>query len=93
MRYIGEVGGAAKQQLFASARGLLMPIRWAEPFGMVMVEALSAGTPVVAFAEGAAPEIVDHGITGYLVADEGEMASAIADLPDIDPHTCRATAK
>jgi len=93
VRYLGEVGGAAKQRLFASARGLLMPIRWCEPFGMVMVEALSAGTPVIAFSEGAAPEIVEHGTTGYLVADEGEMASAIADLSDIDPHTCRARAK
>ena len=56
-----------------SARALLMPIRWPEPFGMVMVEALSAGTPVIAFAEGAAPEIVDDGTTGFLVADEADM--------------------
>jgi len=93
VRYLGEVGGAAKERLFASARGLLMPIRWPEPFGMVMVEALSAGTPVIAFPEGAAPEIVEHGTTGFLVADEDEMAAAIADLPVIDSATCRARAK
>ena len=80
VRYVGEVGGAVKQRLFASARALLMPIRWAEPFGMVMVEALSAGTPVIAFSEGAAPEIVDHGTTGYLVDDEEQMARAIAEV-------------
>ena len=55
VRFAGEVGGAAKRALFAGARALLMPIRWREPFGMVMVEALSCGTPVIAFPEGAAP--------------------------------------
>ena len=61
VRFVGEVGGAAKQSLFARARGLLMPIRWDEPFGMVMVEALACGTPVIAFPEGAARELVSTG--------------------------------
>ena len=89
VRYVGEVGGEVKRRLFADARGLLMPIRWAEPFGMVMIEAMSCGTPVVAFAEGAAPEIVRDGITGYLVADETEMATAILSLDRIDAAACR----
>jgi glycosyltransferase involved in cell wall biosynthesis len=89
VRYLGEVGGAEKQELFANARTLLMPIRWNEPFGLVMVEALACGTPVIAFRQGAAPEIVHHGVNGYLVADEQAMAAAIADLHKIDPAACR----
>jgi glycosyltransferase involved in cell wall biosynthesis len=89
VRFVGEVGGSVKQSLFAHARGLLMPIRWEEPFGMVMVEALACGTPVIAFAEGAAPELVVDGRTGFLVADERGMADAIGHLPRIDPRDCR----
>ena len=93
VRYFGEIGGVVKQRLFMSARALLMPIRWPEPFGMVMVEALSAGTPVIAFAEGAAPEIVDDGTTGFLVADEADMAKAISRVQRLDPRTCREQAR
>ena len=77
VHYVGEVAGTAKQELFANAAALLMPIRWREPFGMVMVEALACGTPVIAFPEGAAAEIVIDGENGMLVADEAEMARAI----------------
>ncbi|MCW2603860.1 MAG: glycosyltransferase family 4 protein, partial [Pseudonocardiales bacterium] len=90
--YVGEVGGDTKLNLFADARGLLMPILWSEPFGMVMVEALSAGTPVIAFPNGAAPEIVEDAISGYLAADEADMASKIAQLDKIDPAACRKRA-
>jgi glycosyltransferase involved in cell wall biosynthesis len=88
--FIGEVGGAVKQSLFAQARGLLMPIRWDEPFGMVMVEALASGTPVIAFPEGAARELVIDGKTGFLVDDERAMADAIGQLSRIDPRDCRS---
>jgi hypothetical protein len=84
VRFVGEVSGTAKRSLFAHARGLLMPIRWEEPFGMVMVEALACGTPVIAFAEGAARELVVDGRTGFLVADERAMAAAVGQLPRID---------
>jgi glycosyltransferase involved in cell wall biosynthesis len=87
--FAGEVGGRLRKELFARAKGLLMPVRWAEPFGMVMVEALACGTPVVAFPEGAASEIVIHGENGFLVADEREMAEAIGELAALDPHRCR----
>ena len=80
IRFVGEVGGSAKRTLFAHARGLLMPIRWDEPFGMVMVEALACGTPVIAFPEGAVRELVIDGKTGFLVDDEREMAEAVGRL-------------
>ena len=89
--YIGEVGGTAKQQLFANAAALLMPLRWREPFGMVMVEALACGTPVIAFPEGAAAEIVIDGENGMLVSDERAMAHAISQIGLIDPLRCRAS--
>lgn len=88
--FLGEVGGAPKHALFAGARALLMPIAWHEPFGMVMVEALACGTPVIAFPEGAAPEIVADGHTGYLVDDAPAMAEAIGRTHRISPRACRA---
>jgi glycosyltransferase involved in cell wall biosynthesis len=93
IHYVGEVGGARKQYLFAHAFAVLMPIRWPEPFGMVMVEALAAGTPVLAFSEGAAPELVEHGVTGFLVGDENEMATAVDRAGTIDPAQCRRSAE
>ncbi|MCW3014847.1 MAG: glycosyltransferase family 4 protein [Solirubrobacterales bacterium] len=93
IRFIGEVGGARKQRLFADAFAFLMPIRWPEPFGMVMVEAMAAGTPVLAFPEGAAPEIVEDGVSGYLVADEEEMAARVDDAGRLDPLQVRRSAE
>jgi glycosyltransferase involved in cell wall biosynthesis len=90
VRFVGEVTGSAKRSLFARARGLLMPIRWDEPFGMVMVEALACGTPVIAFPEGAAREIVVDGKTGFLVDDERAMVDAVGRLQRIDARDCRA---
>jgi glycosyltransferase involved in cell wall biosynthesis len=91
IRFVGEVGGEDKQRLYGQARALLMPIRWPEPFGMVMIEALASGTPVLAFASGAAPEIVDHGQTGFLVTNEDEMARMLADVGELPPARCRAS--
>jgi glycosyltransferase involved in cell wall biosynthesis len=90
VRFVGEVGGAAKRSLFAHARGLLMPIRWNEPFGMVMVEALASGTPVIAFREGAAQELIIDEKTGFLVDDERGMGVAVGRLPRIAARDCRA---
>lgn len=89
VRFVGEVGGTVKRSLFADARALLMPIRWEEPFGMVMVEALACGTPVIAFAEGAARELVLEGKTGFLVDDEAAMGAAIGQLSRIAASACR----
>jgi glycosyltransferase involved in cell wall biosynthesis len=93
VRYVGEVGGARKQQLFADAYAFLMPIRWPEPFGMVMVESLAAGTPVLAFDQGAAPEIVENGRNGFLVHDEEQMAAAVEPAGRLDPMECRRSAE
>jgi glycosyltransferase involved in cell wall biosynthesis len=90
VRFVGEIGGSDKRSLFARARGLLMPIRWNEPFGMVMVEALACGTPVIAFPEGAARELVIEGKTGFLVDDERAMTVAVGRLPQIAARDCRA---
>jgi glycosyltransferase involved in cell wall biosynthesis len=91
IRFLGEVTGERRKWLFARARGMLMPIRWSEPFGMVMIESLAGGTPVIAFPEGAAQEIVLDGQNGFLVADEHEMALAVARLGTLEPERCRAS--
>ncbi len=88
--YLGEVAHDRKMELLASAKALLFPIRWNEPFGMVMIEALACGTPVVAFGEGAVPEIVQDGVNGFLCADETEMAEALGRIDRIERATCRA---
>lgn len=90
--FVGQVGGAAKVALLGGARCLVNPIRWPEPFGLVMVEALACGTPVVAFREGAAPEIVDHGATGFIVDHDDEMVAALRDVHQISRLSCRAAA-
>jgi glycosyltransferase involved in cell wall biosynthesis len=90
VRFLGEIGGSLKRSVFAGARALLMPIRWEEPFGMVMVEALACGTPVIAFPEGAARELVLDGQTGFLVEDEQAMGAAVGRLGRIAARDCRA---
>ncbi len=87
--YLNEVSHEEKLTLLAGASALLFPIRWNEPFGMVMIEAMACGTPVVAFAEGAAPEVVDHGRTGFLCDDEDEMVAAIGRLGELKREDCR----
>jgi glycosyltransferase involved in cell wall biosynthesis len=93
IRFVGEVGGARKQRLFADAYAFLMPITWPEPFGMVMVESLAAGTPVIAFNHGSAPEIIEHGKNGFLVENEDEMAAAVERTAEIAPADCRRSAE
>lgn len=89
VHYVGEVGGEDKRKLFAEAAALLMPIEWPEPFGMVMVEAMICGTPVISFPRGAAVELVREGETGFLVENEDEMADAVRRLDEIDAEACR----
>jgi glycosyltransferase involved in cell wall biosynthesis len=88
--YVGEVPHQQKVALLADAVALVNPIRWPEPFGLVMTEALACGTPVVTFAEGAAPEIVEDGRTGFLCHDEAEMAEAMTRVHELDRTACRA---
>jgi glycosyltransferase involved in cell wall biosynthesis len=88
--YLGEVPQDEKVRLLADAAVLVNPIRWPEPFGLVMTESLACGTPVVTFPEGAAPEIVEDGRTGFVCADEAEMAEAIVRAGSLDRRECRA---
>ena len=89
VEYLGEVPHEKKLELLAGAAALLFPIRWNEPFGMVMLESMACGTPVLAFPEGAAPEVVDDGRTGFLCHDEAEMGEAIGRIHTIDRRVCR----
>ncbi|MGH7210428.1 MAG: glycosyltransferase, partial [Acetobacteraceae bacterium] len=92
-RFIGRRGFAQKRRLLAAARCVLIPSQVAETSSLVAMEALACGTPVIAFAIGALPEILDHGRTGFLVGNVAEMADAIRHADEIDPQTCRQVAR
>lgn len=92
VEFLGEVGGAAKVELLQHAACLLNPIDWPEPFGMVMIESLACGTPVVATPRGSVPEIVDHGRTGFVCASERLLAAALEDVGRLRRTACRAAA-
>lgn len=87
--FMGEADREAKRELLANADALINPIRWPEPFGLVMIEALASGTPVVAFSEGSVPEIVTDGVNGFVCRDEPEMIEALTRLGEIDRRSCR----
>jgi glycosyltransferase involved in cell wall biosynthesis len=90
---IGQVGGKQKDYFLGNADALVFPIRWPEPFGLVMAEALAAGTPVIALRAGSVPEIVDHGRTGFVCDDEDGLVEAVGHLGEIDRAHCRAEAE
>ncbi len=81
IEYIGEITETKKNDFLGLARGLLFPIDWPEPFGLVMIEAMACGTPVIAYRRGSVPEILEDGVTGYIVNSEKEAAEAIGKLP------------
>jgi glycosyltransferase involved in cell wall biosynthesis len=90
IRLIGEVNDQAKEHFLARAAALLFPIDWPEPFGLVMIEAMACGTPVIAFRSGSVPEVVDHGVTGFIVDDEDEAVDALKRLGELDRRKIRA---
>jgi glycosyltransferase involved in cell wall biosynthesis len=92
IEYVGELGEKDKLELVGDSFALLNPMQWPEPFGLVMIEALATGTPVVATPAGSAPEIVDDGITGYLREDRPALAEALVAVADLDRSACRAAA-
>jgi glycosyltransferase involved in cell wall biosynthesis len=89
IEYIGEIGDAEKPAFLGGATALLFPIDWPEPFGLVMIEAMACGTPVVAFGCGSAPEVVDHGVTGYIVEDEDAAVAAVRTIDELDRREVR----
>jgi glycosyltransferase involved in cell wall biosynthesis len=93
VEYVGELGGADKLELVGGACCLLDPIDWPEPFGMVVIEALACGTPVVATPRGALPELVDPGHTGFLAEGVGPLADALVAATSLDRGGCRAAAE
>src|SRR5437764_120286 len=82
--YIGELSTSAKKYWFRHARATLFPVRWGEPFGMVLIESMASGTPILAFREGSVPEIVIDGVTGFVVDSAGAMIRAVERIEHID---------
>ena len=80
---IGEINDAEKSAFLSGAHALLLPIDWPEPFGLVMIEAMACGTPVIAFNRGSVPEVVDDGVSGYIVEDETGALAAIKRLEQL----------
>jgi glycosyltransferase involved in cell wall biosynthesis len=89
VEFIGEVGGQEKDEFLGNAHALLFPIDWAEPFGLVMIEALACGTPVVAWRNGSVPEVIEDGVTGFVVNSIEEGAQAVGHIAGLSRETCR----
>ncbi|MDB5861328.1 MAG: glycosyl transferase [Ramlibacter sp.] len=89
--YVGEIGDAEKNAFIGNARALLTPIDWPEPFGLVIIEAMACGTPVIAYGHGAIPELIDHGETGFVVHNQEQAIAAARAIDTIARRTCRAT--
>jgi len=89
VEFIGETGGERKNEFLRGASALLFPIDWAEPFGLVMIEALACGTPVIAWRNGSVPEIVEHGVTGFVVDSVHEATTCVGRISEISRAECR----
>jgi glycosyltransferase involved in cell wall biosynthesis len=90
VQLIGEVDERGKQPFLSGAAALLFPIKWPEPFGLVMIEATACGTPVIAYRAGSVPEVLDEGVTGFIVDGEEEAVQAVKNLARIDRRAVRA---
>jgi glycosyltransferase involved in cell wall biosynthesis len=91
VEWVGEVSGEAKEDLLRNAAALLFPIDWAEPFGLVMIEAMACGTPVIAYRSGSVPEVIDEGKTGFIVESIDASADAVQRLGELDRRIVRRT--
>ncbi len=89
VEFIGEVDDAGKNKLLGSAKALLFPIDWPEPFGLVVIEALACGTPVIAYRHGSVPELLDDVVTGFIVDDQAGAIDAARRIGQIDRRSCR----
>ena len=93
VEFIGEVDTDGKRELLTGAFALLNPTEWAEPFGMTMIESLACGTPVVGTARGSTPEIIDHGVTGFLGDSDADLLAGIRQVASLDRAACRQVAE
>ena len=89
IEFVGEIGERDKAAFFGRAAALLFPIDWPEPFGLVMIEAMACGTPVIAFPHGSVPEVIEDGVTGFLVGSVDEAVRAVSRLPELSRERCR----
>jgi glycosyltransferase involved in cell wall biosynthesis len=90
IEFIGEIGEHDKADFLGNARALLFPIDWPEPFGLVMIEAMACGTPVIAFRSGSVPEVIDHGATGFIVESIDEAVAAASRIDTLNRAAIRA---
>ncbi|MGY4624695.1 glycosyltransferase family 4 protein [Bradyrhizobium sp. USDA 4486] len=90
IQLVGEVDDVKKQPFLGGAAALLFPIDWPEPFGLVMIEAMACGTPVIAYRSGSVPEVIEHGVTGFIVENEEQAVEAVGELGKLDRRTVRA---
>lgn len=91
VEFVGEIGEQEKSAFIGNAQALLFPIDWPEPFGLVMIESMACGTPVIAFENGSVPEVIDPGVTGYVVSDMGSAIDATRRAMALDRAAVRAT--
>jgi glycosyltransferase involved in cell wall biosynthesis len=91
VEFIGEISDAEKNEFIGNAAALVCPYDWPEPFGLVLIEALACGTPVIAYRRGSIPEIIEDGVTGFVCETLAEMADAVERLPLLDRQRCRAS--
>ncbi|MFD0795037.1 glycosyltransferase [Mucilaginibacter litoreus] len=91
--YVGALNDSEKNQYLQKAKALLFPIEWDEPFGIVMIEAMACGTPVIAFERGSVPEVVTDGVTGFITNTFDQMVNAVGRIYEIDRAACRALAE
>jgi glycosyltransferase involved in cell wall biosynthesis len=89
VEYLGEIGSEDKEQFLGNALALLFPIDWPEPFGLVMIEAMACGTPVIAYRQGSVPEVIEDGVTGYIVSTMDDAVNAVSKLRLLNRHRCR----
>jgi glycosyltransferase involved in cell wall biosynthesis len=89
IEFIGEIGEDEKSGFLGQAAALLFPITWPEPFGLVMIESMACGTPVIAFPGGSVPEIIEDGVTGFVVKGVKAAAEAVERIPSISRNRCR----
>jgi glycosyltransferase involved in cell wall biosynthesis len=89
VEFVGEVGGQRKDEFLGNAHAVLFPINWAEPFGLVMIEAMACGTPVVAFRRGSVPEVLTDGVTGFVVDDVPAAVAAVGRVGGLSRRSCR----